>query len=218
MLSNLSKVRPMSYSESDMYIPRISSNLAPLLFLTPPSPVEPVATQIAYNWVLRFSMHLTLISLFETLFFWAFVSKSEDTALTSLIQGYAQGALNNCANLTQDQRLITREIFDLFINQAQVDATGAAAAASRGAFNYNLIQNSWLYFGGILSTFTGVTIFGIVKGYKTDWRTLVTENLALVTLLGLYEWMFFNTIVMKYQAISMPELDRMVVDEFQQQC
>jgi len=36
--------------------------------------------------------------------------------------------------------------------------------------------------------------------------------------LGIYEWMFFSTIVLKYQAISMQELDRMVVDEFMAQC
>lgn len=216
-----------------MYLPHVTSNLAPLL-LTPSSPEplhleipsisplpQPVITdyvQITYQWALRFSMHLTLISLFETLFFWKFVSASEDTALISLVQGYIQGVLNSCANLTQEQRVVVRDVFDLFINQAKADAAGAAAATSRSAVNYLLFRNSWLYFGGILTIFTGITTLGVVKGYKTDWQALVTENLTLVTFLGLYEWMFFSTVVMRYLAISMPELDRMVVDEFQQQC
>jgi hypothetical protein len=205
-----------------MYIPRISSNLAPLL-LTPESNAtiaspETDTIQVAYQWALRFSFHLTLISVFETLFFWTFVSTSEDTALITLVQGYTQGVLNGCANLTQGERVVVRDLFDLFINQTLADAAGAAATAARQEYNAALIRNSWLYFGGILSVFTGIATLGATKGYKTDWRILVAENLALVTFLGLYEWMFFSTIVMRYRAISMPELDRMVVDEFQRQC
>jgi len=213
-----------------MFIPHITSNLAPLLTpssteplqldiqTTPASPDTLVYAQIAYRWILRFSIHLTLISLFETLFFWSFISKSEDTALISLIQGYTQDVLNSCANLTQEQRIVVRDVLDLFINQTKADAAAVTATTGRSAVNYLLFRNSWLYFGSILTIFTGVAVIGLVKDYKTDWRTLIAENLTLVTFLGLYEWMFFSTVVLRYQAISMPELDRMVVDEFQEQC
>jgi len=226
--------RPMAYSESHMHIPRIQSNLAPLLIsdIPPIAPshrrgspgAPPIVTPprqwipFVHWWALRFTFHLTLISLFETLFFWHFISASEDNALVSLVQTYTQDVLNNCANLTSQQRVIIREVVDLFINQTTADEIGATALTRRGAFNDTLFRNSWLYFGGLLFLFTALAAAGHSKRYKTEWRALITENITLVTLLGLYEWMFFSTVILRYQAISMPELDRMVIDEFQMQC
>ena len=221
MSSPLSK-RPISYSESHMHIPNIQSQLAPLLVedtrITVSTQTQTPIYYIVYTWSLRFSMHLALISLFETIFFWHFISVSEDTALISLVQGYTQGVLTNCNHLTQNQSSLVRDIFDLFINQTLVDAAGAAAATTRSKFNAILIRTSWLYFGGLLTLFSVIAALGIFKRYKTDCPAIIGENLTLVTFLGLYEWMFFSTIVLRYQAISMQELDSMVVDEFQQQC
>jgi hypothetical protein len=163
-------------------------------------------------------MHLTLISLFENIFFWHFVSESEDTALISLVQGYIQGILNRCADLTPHQRIVVRDVIDLFINQTRTDTAGAAAAATRNAYNGVLDRTSWLYFGGFCTIFTVIATVGTIKRYSTDWRSIIAENITLVTFLGLYEWMFFSTIVLRYLSISMPELDRMVVDEIQSQC
>jgi len=163
-------------------------------------------------------MHLALISLFETIFFWHFISVSEDTALVSLVQGYTQGVLNSCGQLTRNQSILAREIFDIFINQTNADAAGSVSASARSAANAVLIRNSWIYFGGVLTIFIAIATLGGVQHYRTEWPLIIGENLTLVSFLGLYEWMFFSTIILRYQAISMPELDRMVVDEFQLQC
>jgi hypothetical protein len=69
-----------------------------------------------------------------------------------------------------------------------------------------------------MTVFGSLAAFGYHRRYKTEWYQLVGENLTLVTLLGLYEWMYFSTVVLRYQAISMPELDRMVADEFKADC
>ena len=169
-----------------------------------------------HSYALRFSLHLALISLFETIFFWRFVSESEDAALIGLVNNYTASTLGSCANLTVAQRLIVADIFALFINQT--DAAGFSAATTRTAYNAVLFRNSWIYLSCILSVFGAIFIVGYRKGYKTEWSILVGENVALVTLLGLYEWMFFSTIILRYQAISIPELDRMVMDEFSVAC
>ena len=225
MTSPLTRGRPVSYSESHMHILRIQSNLAPLLLTPEPpkqeeEPKEEPETLIAalHGQGLRFSLHLTLISLFETIFFWQFVSKTEDTALVKLVNSYTQGILNKCGNLTGQQRGVARDFVDLFINQTQTDAAGFAALTGRNAYNGILLRTSWMYFGIITALFMSLTAIGQCNRIKTHWRALIAENIALVSLLGLYEWMFFSTIVLNYQAISMPELDRMVVDEFMTQC
>jgi hypothetical protein len=185
---------------------------------SPPSPSAKIWLPILHAGATRFVFHLTLISLFETIFFWQFISKSEDSALILLVNHYAKTTLNNCADMSPSQRQITTDFLNLFLNQTQVDAAGAAAAATRAAYNGILIRNSWLYFGGLAVLFAILAALSLQKDYTIHWRSLLAENLALVTFLGLYEWMFFSTIVLQYQAISVPELDRMVVDEIMSAC
>jgi hypothetical protein len=107
---------------------------------------------------------------------------------------------------------------DLFINQTRVDSAGIESETARAAFNYILSRNSWLYFGALLILFAGLAILGQIRQYKIEWKELIAENLALVIFLGLYEWMFFSTVVIPYESISVPELDRMVIDELANTC
>jgi hypothetical protein len=167
---------------------------------------------------LQFSLHLALISLFETIFFWQFVSQTENAALINLVNGYAANLLHTCTNMSDQQKQLTRALFNMFINQTTIDNTGFTAFAARTAYNNDLIRTSWLYFGGITTIFAGIALTGRLKGYKTDWHPILREHITLIALLGLYEWMFFSTIILRYQAVSMPELDSMIINQFESQC
>jgi hypothetical protein len=228
----------MSYSESHIHLESVKSNLTPLMtpstsmlsleieMSPPPSPPLPplsLATPFLWipflhKWALHFTFHLSLISLFETLFFWQFVSESEDTALITLVNKYTAKILVGCANLTQGQKAIVTDFMDLFINQTRIDSSGIDAETARAAFNSILRRNSWLYFGALLILFAGLAALGRIRQYKIEWKELIAENLALVIFLGLYEWMFFSTVVIPYESISVPELDRMVIDELTNTC
>ncbi len=244
--------RPISYSESHIHLPRIQSNLRPLLLESPGSaaqltirepsspdtprvPSTPLPLQIdsatpspkprdrrwiipVTSWAIRFSLHLALISLFETIFFWHYVSPSEDTALTDLVQKYLSSTLQACSVLTPQQRIDWRNIFNLFINVTTVDAAGIQAAALRNTYNSGLVRNSWLYFSGLSTLFVALAATAQYKQIPVQWRHVVAENIVLIALLGCYEAMFFSTIAFRYQAVSMSELDRLVVDQIQSSC
>jgi len=229
------KGRPISYSES--YIDLSKTHQEPFILApspsmlsleiesSPPSSPPSISSPILIAWIpflhewsLRFIFHLMLISLFETIFFWHFVSESEDAALITLVNHYAASTLSSCANLTDPQRALVTDFMDLFINQTQVNAAGAEAAANRSAYNYLLFRNSWLYFGGFLILFVSLAIVGHVRRYKIEWPAILGENLALVLFLGLYEWMYFSTVVLRYDAISFQELDQMIVGELEAVC
>jgi len=240
--------RPISYSESHMHIPRVASNLKPLILediqaSPPPSPTKPHMEplefetevpssptqrysackrriQFGHRWAVRFSFHLMLISMFETLFFWHVISTSEDSALVDLINTYSGKVTNVCMNMTTDQRNITHDLVIYLFNRTEIDAAGALAAAGRDNFNTGLQKNSWLYFAGVAGLFTtlaAATRVPVIR-QRIKWGKLVGENLALVTLLGLYELMFFKTVIFPYRAVSVPELDRMVSDELNMFC
>jgi hypothetical protein len=64
----------------------------------------------------------------------------------------------------------------------------------------------------------GLSVSNRLCKNEVNWRNLILENLTLVALLGLYELMFFSTIVLKYQSISIQELDALVINELLAAC
>jgi hypothetical protein len=172
----------------------------------------------AHRMALHFLTHLLLISLFETLFFWQFVSRQEDGALTGLVNSYTTRAFAVCPTLTPMQRTDLRNWVGMFLNVTTVTSAAQTATTSRTAFNDALIRNSWLYFGALATAVGLLASTAPLRRIQIQWGHLVGENLALVTLLGLYEWMFFRTVALQYQAVTPAELDGMVLTEFEAAC
>lgn len=239
------RMRPPSFSESHIYLPRlprVESNQKPLIALdlavddfsinripaptivltsAAPAPLMdiPISWSVrAHTWAIRFALHLTLISAFETLFFWLYVSKSEDMALTGLINNYISGAIRGCQNLTGSQHAEVSAVIAALFNATDINADGIAAAADRTIYNNILLRNSWLYCSAIAFLFTVLTIGAELRRIRIKWSHVVGENVALVALLGIYEIMFFRTVVFRYRATTMEELDQMVVSELTGVC
>ena len=205
--------RPISFSEGHIRIPELHETLTVSEPNTEPNPEpNPEPTPKLEEHALRFAFHLTLISAFETLFFWQFVAPTEDAALIGLVNGYTGGL---CQGITPAQQNATQAIFAALHNQTgAIRIAGTVAAQSRTDYNRGLIQQSWFYFGCLTIVFCLLAV-GV---RSVNWRTLLVENLVLVTLLGLYEWMFFSTIVLRYQSISMPELNVMILNTVASRC
>lgn len=158
------------------------------------------------EYAIRFSVHIFLLSVFESLFFWMFVSVSEDDALNKLVNGYVDGTLNSCPNWNQTEKFIVTAFVDLLVNRTQVNALGAQAAVERNAFNGILVRNSWLYVAGLCGLTLGLCAWALLRKRPVPWVHIGLENLALIVLLGLYEFVFFRSIVLVYRAVSGAEL------------
>jgi hypothetical protein len=156
--------------------------------------------------------------MFETVFFWLYVSKSEDKALIGLVNNYMVAVTDGCVLMTPADRQIMTDILSALINTTAVDQAGQVAVTERTAFNDTLLRNSWLYVAGLLGLVATLTVAASRTGRPVPWRLVIGENVALVACLGLYEWMFFHTIAFRYRAVTAAELDRMVVDEFNAAC
>lgn len=202
--------------------------LTSLEFPEPTSAAQPTRFPTAFPWskatasahrvALHFTFHLLLISLFETLFFWQFVSRQEDSALTGLVNTYTGRAFAVCSNFTDAQKTDLRNFLGLFLNTTTALQAATDAATNRQAFNGALLRNSWLYFGGLATVFGLLTSTALLRRIPVRWGHLVGENLGLVAFLGLYEWMFFHTVALRYEAVTPAELDGMVLTEFQGAC
>lgn len=170
------------------------------------------------NKLISITVHISLISVFENIFFWQFISKSEDTALQVTIDGFLQTTLNQCNTWNQNTTLIIRDIFNLFINQTQIAIQANQALDARNKINYSLFVQSWLYYVGLVIFVILQALIVQYKKYKIKWKEVAIDNLLLVVLLGIYEYTFFKTIAMQYINISLPELENHIVNQLETKC
>jgi len=181
-----------------------------------PEAQKPKESQLI-NKLTSITVHISLISVFENIFFWQFISKSEDTALQVTIDSFLQTTLSSCnswGNATQ----IIQDLFNLFVNQTQINNQAIQASNARSQINYNLFVQSWLYYVGLTSIVILIAILTHCKKYRIKWKEVAADNILLVVLLGLYEFTFFKTIAMQYVNITLPELENHIINELQNQC
>jgi hypothetical protein len=165
-----------------------------------------------------FGLHLTLISLFETVFFFHFVSRSEDTGLRSTVDSYVNGVLNSCGNWTANTTSVVDEVLSLFINVTDVYQQNQISSVTISQYNGRLQLQAWMYVAGLCSVVAIGAALGRQARLRLAWRRILIENLIMVTLLGLYEYTFFNTIIFNYDNMSTAELNAFIVNQLQQTC
>jgi len=226
--------RPPSYSDSLLYLPE--RPLPPLVPLqepllsprtdidefTQPRPLVPTRTftpaETWYNRLIGFAFHITLISLFETVFFFQFISKSEDTGLQKTIESYISGILSSCNGWSPNTTILIEDILSLAINTTVVQQDYQQAVQNRQQWNAGLQIQAWLYVAGLTSTLLLVIGLGHQASLRLAWKRILLENAIMVSLLGLYEFIFFRTIIYNYQNMYLPELNEYVVQQLQQRC
>ncbi len=214
-------LRPPSYSDSFLVLASANSNTQPALepLNVPLSAVKPRFDFVWwYEKCVSLLIHISLISLFETVFFFQFIAKSEDSGLLKTIDGYVYALGDSCAVWPANVTLVLRDVLQVLVNVQNVTLAANIAATGRSHFNNNLQVQSWLYFVGITSLTGLASAWAVWKKYKFHWRRVFLENVAMVTLLGIYEFVFFRTIIYNYVSLSMPEIDLHIVQVLGQMC
>ena len=225
--------RPPSYSDSLLYLPELSQaplvSYRPLQLQEPPlSPRPDDFTQVPirtftvaetwYNRLLGFAFHITLISIFETVFFFEFISRSEDTGLQKMLKGYINGILTTCDTWSPNTTLFVNDVLSELINTTTVYQQDQQAVLTRHSENSGLQVQAWLYVGGLASITVVAGVLGHQASLRLAWKRILIDNALMVTLLGIYEFLFFKTIIYNYQNLSLPELNEYVVNQLQQTC
>ena len=180
---------------------------------TPPSCPHRIVVQ-----GLRYSFHITLISIFETVFFFLYVSKLEDNGINNTIQYFVDGALQSCSNLSQEDTQILNILLDPLVNITNVRNDAIQTQLSREAHNSVLMSQSWLYVGGFGGIFLILALIALMSKIRIKWVKLITENLLFVLILAAYEFMFFTTIINPYNPVSGPEITWETIQRFSQSC
>jgi hypothetical protein len=170
------------------------------------------------NTGLRFLFHITLISIFETIFFFMYISTLEDSGITKTINYFITSAVSSCSNLTVGERNITDLFLDLFLNTTQIADQAQNSFDQRSMVNHHLFQRAWIYVGIVSGLFVLLTIYSCVRRIRVVWKPLILENIGLVTLLAAYEYMFFSTIIFPFEPLSAQEISENAVQQLQSSC
>lgn len=217
--------RPPSYSDSFFFMPEyipLEDFRQPLPQLDLSDSIQPqprkTATTIWTVRILSFGIHITLIGIFETIFYFSFISKSEDAGIQGTVQNYIQGIITDCKGWPANTTEIISELLSILINTTQILSAASASAENRESYNNALQLKAWLYVVTLLSIIGlggGITYW---KGISVPWRRILLENIVMVLLLGLYEFFFFKTIIYNYKSLSIEELNGRFINELQTSC
>lgn len=224
--------RPQSYSDSFFFLPPDHSvDAASLGSYTVlgdgtaivPHTVSPPSVHLGTGeiWIVRglsFTLHLFLIGIFETLFFFMFISKSEDAGIQGTIQNYVQGVLTNCHSWSANETTAISDILSMFLNVSQINISAESAGDRRATENKRLEIQAWLYVCGMAGLLVVGGIGARLKNMRVPWRRIIIENIIMVALLGVYEFTFFKTIIYNYQSLTVEELNGSILHQLQGTC
>jgi hypothetical protein len=214
--------RPYAFSDTTLIAPHVGQ-----IAVTPSAANFDVPYSLfrprfdCHWWVdkcISLTAHICLISLFETVFFFQYVSLSEDAGLLTAIDSYVGTVANDCAALGSNITTDLRGLISALVPLTNISAAAAVASTQRAAYNHTLQVQSWGYFGGLLGVVVSLIGVARCKSYKIQIRRILAENLALVALLGVYEYVFFRTIVYKYTTLSHDELTWKIILNLNSTC
>jgi hypothetical protein len=205
------KKRPPSYSDS--YYVLNGEPLEPFVF---PARKEVEIEEPFFYTCVRFSfkgsLHLFFISVFETLFYFLFISVSENQGILNTINTYYSPLLIQCPSWSNLTKQILSDLFTYGVNKSTIDSEGNRAFQIRSASNYKLELTSLSY--SLFFLFITFVSSGIIfwKQIPMQWSRVFSEHIAFVCLLAFYEYFFYITIIYKYTTLSTQELNKYMVD------
>lgn len=205
--------RPSSYSESFIDIEReLSYDPLPLQVKEEvPVHENPVPYVYFFTFLVKSSIHLFLISAFETIFFFTYVAGKEDNGIEGTIDSYYTPIKNSCPSWSNVTRWVIYEILS-GDEIEKITNDGQNSYNSRMKINTQLLYYSLIASAVFLLILAGVTATLVYRGVKINWAKTVSENIMMVLLLGLYEYVFFMAIIYNYNSISTNELNSYIVN------
>lgn len=172
----------------------------------------------AINFILRLLFHISLISIFESIFFFFYVSTLEDDGILNVVGGFISSAVYSCSNITSVERVWINDALGYFFNVNQIDNQGNNALATRNQTNTVLMNRSWYYVGGCSGLFVACLGYAQCRQIRIYWKKLLLENCAMILMLAAYEYMFFSTIIKPYTPISGDEIAQRAVHQLNASC
>ena len=168
--------RPSSYSESFIDIEReLSYDPLPLQVKESEKPENPVVYVYFFTFLVKSSIHLFLISAFETIFFFTYVARQEDKGIEGTINSYYIPIKNSCPSWSNTTRWVIYEILS-GKEIEKITKEGLESYRGRMKINTHLLYYSLISSAVFLSILGGVTGTLVYRGVKINWTKTVSDH------------------------------------------
>lgn len=164
---------------------------------------------------LSIGLHVALIATFETLFFFQFVSSLADKGIIDVVDRFSNILFGGCQNLTLPARFELLEVLDILGNVTGLAGAEEQAITVRHQTNQRLLLASWLFTGGL---YLAWLVAASIMRRGQPWITILLENAVMIGVLAIYEAVFVNVIVLKYDSITLPEIESRMFDNAYELC
>jgi len=159
-------------------------------------------TNYVYTNVFIINLHIFLLSIFEPVFYFNYVTKLEKQYFFTNINNYLnllKFNLNKITNITDNnlKNLIKELISEIKLENETHNNTFTKLA---------IIYSSVIFSILILQFFIGKYFL-----VKLNWKSIILDNVLMIFLLGLYEYVFFITIIIQDTPISEPEINNYIL-------
>ena len=150
-------------------------------------------------FIYKIILHIFIFSIFESLFFWLYITNQEDKALESQFNDIEMLSNLICRNIDID----LEPFYDYIKNE-------------RITYNNNVpLKNTFIinfYLLGIVSLFN--CFFKIVQlDIIKNNNNILKEGSLLFICLFIYEFLFFNTIIYNYKPKSIEEITKKIFND-----
>jgi hypothetical protein len=167
--------------------------------------------EIIYNKIIGFTFHLVLIATFELIFFNYYIIQCENNAVISLSNQLVQPILNFCNKLDNTTKIIVDSFINLFVNETVISNNALSDKNLREKNNIKLYDLSIVYYSVVISVFVFILLINCILKKKIDIVMIFIDNLIMICILGIYEYLFFQNIIFKYMTLGPNELIKNVM-------
>lgn len=164
--------------------------------------------------VFYYILHLMLISLFETMFYFNYVSVEEDAAITGQIMGLVEPIGKQCGMVPIEIREEIIKVLEMINNTGYIEEKG-----EREEYNNGLKERAMIIVYGLIGIcmIIGIVLWWIDKK-RLSWKQMILDTIVMVGVLGMYEYGFFMNYVSKYKVIGTTEIEWNVREYLIKQC
>ena len=210
--------RPPSYSDSYYVLGGPLRLESATNLLSPPADQQTVASLEATPigpriqlFCIKSAIHLLFISMFETIFFFYYVSVTENNGILATINTYYKPFINTCPAWPPLVKEALYQTLTYNGTYEEILAKGTAGFSAVAAGNRRLFEQSLAASGVCFAIVLVGSCWLRFKEIPVRWWVVFGENISMVVLLGLYEYFFFRVIIYNYGTLSTPELNEYLV-------
>lgn len=164
------------------------------------------------NKLISVFFHIFLMSVFEIFFYFFFIVNIEKELFLEKLMTYNEQLYNNYNNnISPEQHaILSNALYKLFNEKMLEDLKNDYEEdMKQQKMLFNMLLNKAIILSTIVGSIFISTIICGRKEIKINW--VLFENILLFLFLGLYEYIFFNIIILKYNPITDGELKYLFV-------